>query len=77
MIQHVNERIHKHEGLQKVMAGDNSEQNKKKKFEEVLDETLLSYVNTQFDFYQKLENPRVKSILMDVIYRQYGKVIGV
>lgn len=25
MIQHVNERIHKHEGLQKVMAGDNSE----------------------------------------------------
>ena len=74
MIQHVNERIHKHEGLQKVMAGDNSEQNKKKKFEEVLDETLLSYVNTQFDFYQKIENPRVKSILMDVIYRQYGRM---
>jgi hypothetical protein len=56
------------------MAGDNSEQNKKKKFEEVLDETLLSYVNTQFDFYQKLENPKVKSILMDVIYRQYGRM---
>ncbi|MCA0387450.1 MAG: DEAD/DEAH box helicase family protein [Bacteroidetes bacterium] len=74
MIQHVNERMHKHEGLQKVMAGDNSEQNKKKKFEEILNETLLSYVNTQFDFYQKLENPRVKSILMDVIYRQYGRM---
>ncbi|MBE2279183.1 MAG: type I restriction endonuclease subunit R [Ignavibacteriaceae bacterium] len=77
MIQHVNERIHKHEGLQKVMAGDNTEQNKKKKFEEVLDETLLSYVNTQFDFYKKLEDPKIKEILINVIFRNYGRSAGV
>ncbi|MCK6603701.1 MAG: hypothetical protein L6Q59_02285 [Ignavibacteriaceae bacterium] len=69
----VRKRLHENETLQKFMAGDNSETNKRKKFMEILNATLLSYVNHQFDFYQKLEDPRIKNLLVDEFFRNYGK----
>lgn len=73
MFRNVRKRLHENETLQKFMAGDNSETNKRKKFMEILNATLLSYVNHQFDFYQKLEDPRIKNLLVDEFFRNYGK----
>jgi hypothetical protein len=73
MLHSIRKRLHEDEVLKKFMSGDNSETNKRKKFIEILEQTLLSYVNNQFDFYQKLENPQVKSLLIDEFYRMYGR----
>jgi len=61
--------------LRKVMTGDNSETNKRRKFEEVLGNIILSYVNDRVDFYQKMENPQVKRLITDDFYRDYRRVI--
>ena len=54
--------------LQKVMNGDNSETNKRKKFDDVLNKTILSYVNERFDFFKKIDDPKVKSYISQLIY---------
>lgn len=59
--------------LDKVMKGENSEQNKIKKVEEILKTVLLGYVNDQFDFYQKMENPQLIKFMTGELYRNYGK----
>jgi hypothetical protein len=61
---------------QKVMRGDNSKVNKRNKWEEELNKVILSYVNERFDFYQKMENPKVKNIVSDVLYRGYVSSIS-
>jgi len=60
--------------LRMVMTGDNSETNKRKKFEEVLSKIILSYVNNRVEFYQKMENPQVKRIVTDDLYREYKRL---
>jgi len=61
-VRKVSEQVFESDELKKVMRGDNSEQNKKKKVEEILIRTLLGYVNNQFDFYKKMENPQMVTI---------------
>jgi len=61
--------------LRKVMTGDNSETNKRRKFEEVLSNIILSYVNDRVDFYQKMEHPMVKRLITDDFYRDYKRVV--
>jgi len=46
--------------LRNVMTGDNSETNKRRKFEEVIGSIFLSYVNDRVDFNQKFENPVIR-----------------
>jgi hypothetical protein len=55
------------------MRGDNSEQNKKKKVEEIIMRTLLGYVSNQFDFYKKMENPQLVNLLTNMIYNNFGQ----
>jgi type I restriction enzyme, R subunit len=62
--------------LRKVMTGDNSETNKRRKFEEVLSYIILSYVNDRVDFYQKMGHPMVKRLITDDFYRDYQRVGG-
>jgi type I restriction enzyme R subunit len=72
-LQNVHRRVQEHEDLRKVMTGDNSDINKRRKFEEVLGNIFLSYVNDRVDFYQKMENPQVKRLIMDDFYRDYRR----
>ena len=58
------------------MDCDNSEINKRRKFEAVLGNIILSYVNDRVDFYQKMEHPQVKRIITDDFYRDYRRVGG-
>ena len=67
----VQQRLSENEELHKVMTGDNSETNKRKKHDEVLDKIIVSYVNERFEFYKKVENPNVKRELSDFTYRNY------
>jgi type I restriction enzyme R subunit len=72
-LQNVHRRVIEDEGLRKVMTGDNSDLNKRRKFEEVLGKIILSYVNNRVEFYQKMENPQVKRIVTDDFYRDYKR----
>ena len=72
-LQNVHRRIQEHEELRKVMTGDNSDINKRRKFEEVLGQIILSYVNNRVEFYQKMENPQVKRIVTDDFYKDYQR----
>jgi type I restriction enzyme R subunit len=66
-------KINQNEELDKVMKGDNSHQNKIKKVEEIVKTVLLGYVNDQFDFYKKMENPQLIKFMTGELYRNYGK----
>ena len=54
------------------MEGDNSEQNKRKKLEEITKQVLLGYVNDQFDFYKTMENPQLINLLTNELYKNYS-----
>jgi type I restriction enzyme R subunit len=69
----VTNQVYQSDELDKVMKGENSEQNKIKKVEEILKNVLLGYVNDQFDFYQKMENPQLIKFMTGELYRNYGK----
>ena len=56
--------------LQKVLNGDNSETNKRKKFDDVLNKTILSYVNDRFDFFKKIDDPKIKSYISQLLYQE-------
>ena len=75
-LENVRKRIHEHEDLKKVFLGDNSDTNKKQKFDDVLNSIILSYVNDRFDFYKKMEDPKVKTYINNVLYEKYRSNIG-
>lgn len=58
------------ESLQKVMVGDNSETNKRQKFDDVLNKTIMSFFNERFDFFKKIDDPKVKDFIGQMIYEQ-------
>jgi len=69
----VRTRVHVNEDLRNVMTGDNSETNKRRKFEEVIGSIFLSYVNDRVDFYQKFENPVIRDLIVEEFWRDYRK----
>lgn len=64
------QKIYQDEGLQKVLTGDNSETNKKQKFDDVLEKTIMSFFNERFDFFKKIDDPKIKSYIGQMIYEQ-------
>ena len=63
-------KVYQDEGLQKVMMGDNSETNKRQKFDDVLNKTILSFFNERFDFFKKMDDPKIKNFLGQMLYEQ-------
>ncbi len=55
----------------KQIEGDNSESNKRYKFDEVFDAILLDFVNSKLDLYKKLSQPEIKADLKRHLYRAY------
>jgi type I restriction enzyme, R subunit len=70
-LENVQKRIENHEDLKKVFLGDNSDTNKKQFFNDVLNKIFLGYVNDRFDFYKKMEDPKVKDFITGVMYDKY------
>lgn len=64
----VKEKVYNDEGLQKVLNGDNSETNKRQKFNDVLDKTILTLFNDRFDFFKKIDDPKIKTFIGQMMY---------
>jgi type I restriction enzyme R subunit len=75
-LENMKKRVMTNEELQMVMTGDNSETNKRHKFEEVIEDILLSYVNNRLDFYNKMDDPKVKNFVGDLLYTELRKQIN-
>jgi type I restriction enzyme R subunit len=66
----VKEKVFTDEGLQKVMNGDNSETNKRQKFDDILDKTIMSFFNERFDFFKKIDDPKIKGFIGQLMYEK-------
>ena len=58
------------ESLIKVMVGDNSETNKRQKFDDVLNKTIMSFFNERFDFFKKIDDPKIKGFIGQMLFEQ-------
>ena len=67
----IHQRVHENEELRQVIDGDNSESNKRYKFDEVIDEILLDFVNNKLELYTKLSQPEINADLKRQLYRAY------
>jgi len=57
-------------GLQLVLNGDNSETNKRKKFDDVLNKSIMSFFNERFDFFKKIDEPKIKDFISQMLYEE-------
>lgn len=68
-LENMKKRVSTNEELKEVLTSDNSETNKRHKFDEVMTSILLSYVNNRLDFYNKMEDPKIKNFISDLLYQ--------
>ena len=54
-----------------MIDGDNTDTNKRYKFDQVIDEILLDFVNSKLELYTKLSKPEVNVDLKRQLYRVY------
>ena len=67
----MHQKMHENDELRQVIEGDNSESNKRYKFDQVFDAILLDFVNSKLDLYKKLSQPEIKADLKRQLYRAY------
>ncbi len=67
----IHRKVKENEELRLVIEGDNSESNKRYKFDEIFDEILLGLVNSKLDLYTKLSKPEINADLKQRFYRAY------
>ena len=67
----IHQKVHDHEELRQVIEGDNTESNKWYKFEEVVEDILLGFVNSKLELFTKLSQPEVKADLKRQLYQAY------
>ena len=67
----IQEKMHENEELRQVIAGDNTESNKRYKFDQVFDEILLGFIDSKLDLYNKLTQQEVNTDLKRELYRRY------
>ena len=70
-IETIHRKVHADEVLRQVIEGDNTETNKQYKFNEVIDEILLDFVNSKLELYTKLSKPEVNANLKRQLYQAY------
>ena len=70
-IETIHRKVHDNEELRQVMAGNNTETNKRYKFEAVINQILLEFVNNKLDLYTTLTRPEVNADLKRELYRAY------
>ena len=67
----IHQKVHDNEELRQVMDGNNTETNKRYKFEAVINQILLEFVNNKLDLYTTLTRPEVNADLKHQLYRAY------
>ena len=67
----IHQKVHANVELRQVMEGNNTETNKRYKFEEVINQILLEFVNNKLDLYTTLTRPDVNADLKRQLYRAY------
>ena len=70
-IETIHRKVHENEELRQVIEGDNSESNKRYKFDEVVNEILLSFVNSKLELFTKLSQPEINADLKRQLYQAY------
>ena len=70
-IEEIRRKVHEHEELQTVMIDDNTDTNKRYKFEGVIDGISLEFVTSKLELYTKLSKPKVNAYLKDQLYQDY------
>ena len=67
----IHRKVHENEELWQVIEGDNSDSNKRYKFDQVFDDILHSFIDSKLDLFKKLSQPEIKTDLMDRLYQAY------
>ncbi|MBI9045158.1 MAG: type I restriction endonuclease subunit R [Anaerolineaceae bacterium] len=75
-MQTIRTKIEEHEELKAVLLADNTLQDKRNKFEAVLDSILLEFVHTKLDLYQKLTDQKVNELLKKRWFANYVNEMG-
>ena len=70
-IETIHRKVHENEELRQVIEGDNTETNKRYKFDQVVEDILLSFVNSKLELFTKLSQPEVKADLKRQLYQAY------
>ena len=67
----IHRKVHENEELRQVVEGDNTETNKRYKFDQVVEDILLGFVNSKLELFTKLSQPEVKADLKRQLYQAY------
>ena len=67
----IHRKVHENEELRQVIEGDNTETNKRYKFDQVVDDILHSFINSKLDLFNKLSQPEIKADLKRQLYQAY------
>ncbi len=70
-IETIHRKVNDNEELRQVIQGDNSDSNKKYKFDEVVDEILLDFVSNKLELFTKLSKPEINVDLKAHLYQAY------
>ena len=72
-IERMEEKLKKHEGLREVMNSNNTVENMRYKFDMVVDELLLGFVNDKLELYKKLSDPKVNPMFKTKWFEGYRR----
>lgn len=69
----IKRQVHEDNELKQVMTGDNSDSNKRDKFDRTFQLLLTSFVENNLDFYKKLSENKRNKFIKDKLYEDYTK----
>jgi type I restriction enzyme R subunit len=72
-IEMMQEKLHEHNELREVMNSNNTLDNMKYKFDQVVDDLLLEFVNTKLGLYKKLSDPKVNPMFKTKWFEGYRR----
>jgi type I restriction enzyme R subunit len=70
-VEHMKKKVDDNKELKEVMAGDNTIENIRYKFNKIVDEAMLEYVNTKLELYKKLSDPKVNPMFKSKLFEGY------
>ena len=72
-LQNIQKRINTNVELEKVMKGNNSEEDKKKEFKSKLETEVSGFYGDKIDFFKKVMRPEVFPMIIDAMYTEFRK----
>ncbi len=75
-LREVSETLQQNDTLRVFMTANNSEQNKRTKFEQEFDNLLIKYVHHDLNFYKKVIDKNVKPLVVDYLYNIWRRAEG-